>query len=166
MTVALVRFLGLTLALAALAPSAFATDKTLSVMEKVDLPVPPAKAWEAIKDFDGWQNWHPAIASTDIPKGKGNTKGTVRVLNTKDGAKITEELVSHNDKSRTYHTGSKSPLPVTNYISTIKKDRYGPRPRRLSSNFMARQGTADDEAKKVIAGIYTAGLGSLKSKLK
>jgi hypothetical protein len=168
MTVALVRFLGLALALAALAPSAFATDKTLSVMEKVDLPVPPTKAWEAIKDFDGWQNWHPAIASTDIPKGKGNTKGTVRVLNTKDGAKITEELLSHNDKSRTYqYRITESPLPVTNYISTIKVVQAKDGSTVVwSSNFIARQGTADDEAKKVIAGIYTAGLGSLKSKLK
>jgi hypothetical protein len=32
-----------------------------------------------------------------------------------------------------------------------------------SSNFIATQGTNDDEAKKVIAGIYTAGLDSLKS---
>ena len=168
MTVALVRFIGIALVLAALASSAFAADKSLSVMEKVDLPVPPAKAWETIREFDGWQNWHPAIGSTDIPKGKGNTKGTVRVLNTKDGAKITEELLSHNDKSRTYqYKITESPLPVTNYISTIKvvKAREGSTV-IWSSDFIAKQGTADEEAKKVIAGIYTAGLDSLKSKLK
>jgi mxaD protein len=168
MTAALVRFLGLALVLTALAPSAFAADKSLSVMEKVDLPVPPAKAWETIKDFDGWQNWHSAIGSTDILKGRGNTKGTVRVLTTKDGAKITEELLSHNEKSKTYqYKFTDSPLPVTNYVSTIKvvKAKEGSTV-VWSSTFIAKQGTADDEAKKVIAGIYTAGLDSLKSKLK
>ena len=168
MTAVLVRFVGLAFALAALAPSAFAADKPLSVMEKVDLPVSPTKAWEAIKDFDGWQNWHPAIGSTEIPKGKGNTKGTVRVLNTKDGAKITEVLLSHDDESKTYqYKITESPLPVTNYISTIKvvKAQEGSTV-VWSSNFIAKQGTADDEAKKVIAGIYTAGLDSLKNKLK
>lgn len=166
-TATLVRFLGLALALAALAPSVLAADKSLSVMEKVDLPVPPAKAWETIKDFDGWQNWHPAIGSTDIPKGKGNTKGTVRVLTTKDGAKITEELLSHDDKSKTYqYKITESPLPVTNYVSTIKVVKAkGGSTIVWSSDFVAKQGTADNEAKKVIAGIYTAGLDSLKSKL-
>ena len=138
------------------------------VMEKVDLLVPPARAWEAIKDFDGWQNWHPAIGSTDILKGKGNTRGTVRVLNAKDGAKFTEELLSHDDKSMTYqYKITESPLPVTNYISTIKVMRAKAGSTVVwSSNFMTNRGTADDEVKKAIAGIYTAGLDSLKSNLK
>lgn len=138
------------------------------VMEKVDLPVPPARAWEVIKDFDGWQNWHPAIGSTDILKGKGNTKGTVRVLNAKDGAKFTEELLSHDDKSMTYqYKITESPLPVTNYISTLKVMRAKAGSTVVwSSNFMTNRGTADDEVKKAIAGIYTAGLDSLKSNLK
>jgi mxaD protein len=167
MTAILVRFLGLALALAALAPSAVAADKSLSVMEKVDLPVPPAKAWETIKDFDGWQNWHPAIASTDILKGKGNTKGTVRVLNAKDGAKFTEELLAHDDKSKTYqYKITESPLPITDYISTITVVSAKAGSTVIwSSNFIAKQGTADDEVKKAIAGIYTAGLDSLKSRL-
>jgi len=168
MTATLVRFLGLALALAVLDPSAFAADKSLSVMEKVDLPVSPTKAWETIKDFDGWQNWHPAIGSTEILKGRGNTKGTVRVLNANDGAKFTEELLSHNDKSMTYqYKITESPLPVTNYISTIKvvKAKKGSTV-VWSSNFTAKQGTADDEARKMIAGIYTAGLDRLKSTLK
>lgn len=62
---------------------------------------------------------------------------------------------------------TESPLPVTNYISTIKvvKAKEGSTV-VWSSTFIAKQGTADDEAKKVIAGIYTAGLDGLKSKLK
>jgi mxaD protein len=160
--------LGCALALAAVAPSAFAADKPLTVMEKVDLPVAPATAWETIKDFDGWQYWHPAIANTNIIKGKGNTKGTVRVLTTGDGAKITEELLRHDDKSMTYqYKFTDSPLPVSNYVSTIKivKTKDGSAV-VWSSSFVAKQGTTDEDAKKVITGIYTAGLDNLKSKLK
>lgn len=57
-----------------------AADSTLSVTEKVDLLATPSQVWEAIKDFNGWQAWHPAFASTDIIQGQGNTQGTVRVL--------------------------------------------------------------------------------------
>ncbi len=168
MAATLVGSLGLALATTVLGPNVFAADTSLSVMEKVDLAVPPAKAWAVIKDFDGWQNWHPAIGSTDILKGKGNTKGTVRVLNVKDGAKFTEELLSHDEQSKTYqYKITKSPLPITNYISTLKvmPSKTGSMV-VWSSNFMTNQGAADDEVKKAIAGIYTAGLDSLKSNLK
>lgn len=168
MTAALVRSLGFGVVIAVLATTAFAASKTLSVTEKADLPVPPAKTWETIKNFDGWQSWHPAIASTDIAKGKGNAKGTVRVLTTKDGAKITEELLAHSDKSMSYkYRITDSPLPVTKYVSTIvvRKSKDGSTV-VWSSNFEAKKGTPDDEAKKVILGIYTAGLDNLKKILK
>ena len=168
MTAALVRFLGLSFAIAALATGASAAGQTLSVTEKAELPVPPAKTWDAIKDFDGWQNWHPAIASSDITKGKGNSKGTVRVLTTKDGAKITEELLAYSKKSMSYeYRITNSPLPVTHYVSTIKVVKSeGGSTVVWTSNFKAKEGTPDDEAKKVISGIYTAGLDNLKRLLK
>ena len=168
MAIALVRSIGFGFVAAALATSAFAAGRTLSVTEKADLPVPPAKVWEALKDYNGWQNWHPAIAGTDISKGKANTKGTVRVLTTKDGAKIKEELLAHSDKSMSYkYRIIDSPLPVTNYVSTIKvmKSKGGSEV-VWSSSFKAKEGTSDDEAKKVISGIYTAGLDNLKNTLK
>src|SRR5215470_10359245 len=121
MAAALVRSFGFCFVMIALATSAFAAGKTVSVTERVELPVPPAKAWEMIKDFDGWQKWHPAIAATEILKGKGNVKGTQRVLTTKDGAKVIEELLAHSDKSMSYkYRIIDSPLPVTNYVATIK----------------------------------------------
>jgi hypothetical protein len=168
MATALVRSIGFGFLFAALATSSFAADATLSVTEKADLPVPPARAWQTIKDYSGWQNWHPAIASTEISKGKENTKGTVRVLTTKDGAKIKEELLAHSDKSMSYkYRILDSPLPVTDYVSTIKvTPSKGGSEVVWSSNFKAKAGTSDDEARKVISGIYTAGLDNLKSILK
>jgi Polyketide cyclase / dehydrase and lipid transport len=168
MIAALIRSLGLGIVIAVLSTPVFSAGKTLSVTQSADLSVPPAKAWETIKNFDGWQSWHPAIASTDIPKGKGNAKGTVRVLTTKDGAKITEELLAHSEKSMTYkYRITDSPLPVTNYVSTIvvRKSKDGSTV-VWSSSFNAKEGTPDDEAKKVISGIYTAGLDNLRKMLK
>ncbi len=168
MAAALVRSLRFGFVVAALATSAVAAGETLSVTEKVDLSVPPAKAWAAIKDFDGWQNWHPAIASTAISKGNGYTKGTVRVLTTKDGAKITEELLAYSGKSMNYkYRITDSPLPVTGYVSTIKvvKSKDGSTV-VWSSTFKAKAGTSDADAKKVISGIYTTGLENLQSMLK
>ena len=168
MTAAFVRSLGFGVVIAVLTTPAFSAGKTLSVTEQADLSVPPAKTWETIKNFDGWQSWHPAIASTDISKGNGNAKGTVRVLTTKNGAKITEELLAHSDKAMSYkYRITDSPLPVTNYVSTIvvRKSKDGSTV-VWSSTFKAKEGTPDDEAKKVISGIYTAGLDNLRKILK
>jgi mxaD protein len=155
------------LAMALIATSGLAAN-VLSVKEKVELSVPPEKAWALIKDFDGWQNWHPAVASTEIISGKGNTHGTVRVLMLKDGGKITERLERYQPKVFAYtYRITDSPLPVTDYVSTIQvKPSKSGCVVNWSSHFKAKEGTEDAEAVKTMRGIYTAGLDNLKAKLK
>ena len=64
---------------------------------------------------------HPAIASTEVTEGRNNSKGAVRVLTTKDGAKITERLTAYSAGAMTYtYRILESPLPVTDYVSTLK----------------------------------------------
>lgn len=60
------RSFGILLAFAFATGGALAAGKTLSVTEKVDVAATPAKTFAAIKDFDSWQNWHPAIGGTEI----------------------------------------------------------------------------------------------------
>ena len=167
MNLSLVRRAAVGLGVALLATSSFAGN-VLSVKEKVELSVPPEKAWELIKNFDGWQNWHPAVASTEITSGKGNTHGTVRVLTTKDGARITERLERYQPKNFSYtYRITDSPLPVTDYVSTLQvKAAKSGSVVIWSSHFKAKEGTADADATKTIRGIYTAGLDNLKTKLK
>ena len=152
------------LLLSCIAGTAFAAGgNLLSVTEKVDLAAPPAKVWAAIREFNGWQGWHPAIAGTEITKGKGNAKGTVRVLTTKDGARITEELLAYDARAQSYrYRITESPLPVDDYVSSIsvKKHKNGATV-VWTSKFKAKQGTTEADAKKVIAGIYRAGLDNL-----
>ena len=159
------RALGVGLLMAGSAASAFAG--TLSVSEEVELKASPARTWEAINDFQRWQTWHPAFASTEITKGSGNTKGTVRVLATKDGAKFTEELVSYDPASRSYqYRIIESPLPISGYVSKIevKKSLSGSRI-IWSSDFNLSPGASAEEMKKTIAGVYRAGLDNLKASL-
>jgi mxaD protein len=140
----------------------------ISVKEKVEVGVAPEKAWELIKDFDRWHTWHPALVSDQIVSGKGNTRGTVRVLTTKDGAKITEQLLHYQPRNYLYtYKITDSPLPVTDYSSTIQvKPTKNGSVISWVSHFKAKEGTSDEDAAKVIRGIYRAGLDSLKEKLK
>ena len=157
------RLRGIGLLLACVASSAIAADKTVAVSEEVDLAASPARTWSVIEDFDRWQSWHPAFAGTSIVKGAANREGEVRVLATKDGAKFTEELVSHDAASRTYrYRIIDSPAPVIGYVSTlqVKGTKTGSTV-VWSSNFKVKAGTSDDEVKQTISGIYRAGLDNL-----
>jgi len=163
-----IRSLGVGLMMAGAAAGALAADRTVSVTEAVNLAAPPSQTWEKIRDFSSWQAWHPAFAGTEIIKGRGNTKGTVRVLITKDGAKFTEELVSHDDASHTYsYRITESPLPITDYVSQLEvRGVKGGSNVVWSSNFHVKDGASEEEMKKAISGVYRAGLDNLGSVVK
>jgi hypothetical protein len=155
--------LGIGLLLAAAASSAFAADKMVAVSEEIDLAASPARTWSAIKDFDRWQSWHPAFARTSIVKGAANQKGEVRVLATRDGAKFTEELVSHDRASRSYeYRIIESPLPISGYVSKleVQKARRGSHV-VWSSTFRVDEGASEEEVRKTISGVYRTGLDNL-----
>jgi Polyketide cyclase / dehydrase and lipid transport len=156
------------LMMAGAAAGALAADKTVSVTDAVNLAAPPSQTWGKIKDFNSWQAWHPAFASTEIVKGHGNAKGTVRVLTTKDGAKFTEELVSHDAASQTYsYRITESPLPITDYVSKLEvRAINGGSNVVWSSNFHVKEGASEEEMKKAISGVYRAGLDNLGSVVK
>ncbi len=159
-----------TLALAVSAP-VLAARPELKVKEQIDIAAPPAKVWEAIRNFDNL-GWHPAVASTALDKGSNNKKGAVRTVTIKDGAKIIEELVSHRDSTRslTYRI-VESPLPVSDYVSKLSvKAGKGGSHVEWSSTFRRKDekpadGADDAGAKKAISGIYTSGLDALKKQL-
>jgi hypothetical protein len=163
-----VRSLALGLLMAGSAAGALAAGGVLSVKEEVVLASSPAKTWAAIKDFQEWQTWHPAFASTEIAKGASNANGTIRVLTTKDGAKFTEELLSHDGVRHSYqYRIIESPLPISGYVSTIEVKEGNPGSRVIwSSTFTANAGASGEEMKKAISGVYRAGLDNLQSTLK
>jgi hypothetical protein len=168
MRISSIRSFYLGLMFAGVTATGTAAAKTVTVVEKVDLAASPSRTWDGIRDFMGWQAWHPAFADTKLVKGDGNTKGTVRLLIAKDGAEFTEELVAHNPMSRSYqYRIIESPAPVSGYVSTLEvKENKGGSTVVWSSTFTVKPGTTDEDAKKAIAGIYRLGLDNLANVLK
>ena len=142
-----------------------AAGHTVSVVETVQLSTTASRTWDAIKDFGAWQSWHPAFASTQMIQGDGQSKGAVRALMTKDGGKFTEELVTFDAAARTYqYRIIESPAPVVDYVSTIQvKETPAGSTVVWSSHFNVKAGTPEADAKKLISGVYRAGLDNLAS---
>ena len=94
-----------------------------SVTEKADIAAAPDKVWAALGDFCGISNWHPAIAKCTMAEADGKK---VRTLTTGDGATFVEPLESWDDAGMSYtYRIQSSPLPVENYVSTIKVSGSG-----------------------------------------
>ena len=125
-----------------------------------DFTAAPDKVWAAIGDFCGIGSWHPVVAKCELSADK-----KTRTLTTQDGAVLIETQESWDDAAMTYtYRIQESPLPVANYISTIRVVPAGAGSRVEWSSTFDAKGATDAEAEKVISGIYLAGFGGLKSK--
>lgn len=166
----LVRASRLTVYLAA----AFAVGGTqaanLAVKETASVAASPDKVWAVLGNFSGLPGWHPAVAATDIVKGVDNRQGAVRSITTKDGARIVEELLAYNASKHnmTYRINA-SPLPVTDYVSTLAVAPSGKGSIITWKSQFKRDPAAkevdDAKAKDIVAGMYKSGFDGLRAAL-
>lgn len=134
----------------------------LSVNEQVVLNASADKVWKVIGGFGTLDTWHPGVVK-EIMTGSGTRPGDTRVLTLKNGGTVTEVLVDHDDQNRKYsYTIKQSPLPVSQYLSTLKVLPMGKDMARVvwSATFNAK-GVPDKEAMDAVRGIYASGFKGL-----
>jgi hypothetical protein len=139
-----------------------AASAATTVKRKVEIEGDIAKVWA---DVGGWcaiSTWHPVVAKCEESESGGKKH---RTLTTKDGGVIKETMTRSSKTSYTYQI-DESPLPVSNYTATFSvvadeddKDEVNV---VWSAKFTAKGKEAD--AKKVIDGIFKAGLDQIKKK--
>lgn len=160
-----IRPVGIALAcgFAILAASA-APASAASLSRSVDVNGTPASVWQVIGPFCAIKDWHPAIGTCT----ETNTNPPTRTLVTKDGkATFVEPQTARSDADHSYSYAIKSsPLPLANYVSTIKVTAKGNNMSTVtwSSTYTPEQGK-EKEADAALSGIYEAGLDAIKAKL-
>jgi hypothetical protein len=154
------------LPLAAILAGAILSQKALAIEleRKVEVAAPPDEVWQVIGDFCAIADWHPVIASCQIEAQGGGE--ILRILMTEDQGILREQLLQMDEGARSYtYSILESPLPVSGYVSTLGVlDGDAPDMATVvwASQFAA-EGMSEQEASAVIAGIYEAGLQSLKA---
>jgi hypothetical protein len=142
-----------------------AASPALALEAKVSKPTPSTAAavWAAVGDFCGIASWHPAVAKCALSTKDG---ATYRTLTLKDGAELFEKQVAFDAASMSYsYTIEKGPLPVANYTSTLKVSGADKGATIDWSGSFDAKGARDDEAIKIISGIYDAGVDALVAKV-
>jgi uncharacterized protein YndB with AHSA1/START domain len=135
---------------------------TVEVERKVVVPASVEEVWRRVGDFGAIKSWHPAIATCDVER---NGPQIFRHLRTHDGGEFLErEIAEHDDE--TDHSYAYeivwSPLPVSNYQSVFRVVPHEEGARVEWSSHFEADGTTEHEAALVVAGVYEAGLESIR----
>jgi mxaD protein len=147
----------------------------LTASKTITIDAPAAKVWQAAKDFDGLNKWHPAVATDEIVEGKNNTAGAVRLLTLKGGGTIKEKLLAFDAAGRSFkYAILEGVLPVSDYTSTfaVKSLGKGKSSVTWSGRFKRKnvgENPGDKENDKTAVdtmdGVYQSGLDNLKKML-
>jgi mxaD protein len=144
----------------------------LHVHKSITISASAAKVWHTAKDFNGLNNWHPAVAKDQIVEGDNNTAGAERLLTLKDGGTIKEKLLSFDDAGRTFkYSIVEGVLPVSEYTSKFTVTSAGKNNCVVTwSGTFKRKNVGDNPADNendktavdTIGAVYKAGLDNLK----
>ena len=149
--------------------------KMLHVTETVEIKAPADKVWATLKDFDSLNKWHPGFSNDQLVSGSNNAVGAVRKLTIKDGPSFTEKLLAFDDANHSFrYMIVDSPLPITNYSSTVSvrpgaagmsKVIWRGAFRRKNTSDNPPEAETDAGVTKLIQGVYRGGLDNLKKML-
>ena len=149
-----------------------AAAKTLHVTKSITINADAAKVWDVVKNFDGLNTWHPAIAKDEIVSGTNNKVGAVRLLTLKDGGTIKEKLLVYSADGHLFkYAILEGVLPVSSYTSNFAVTAAGKGKSTVtwSGNFKRKDVGAkpadnanDKTATDTISAVYQAGLDNLK----
>lgn len=125
----------------------------------------PSAVWSVIGSFCAIKDWLPPVGMC-IEDGKSPP---IRTLVTKDGkASFVEMQTARNEKEHSYsYAFVSSPLPVTNYKSTIKvaAKADGVSVVTWTGTYTPDSGK-EKETNDALSGIYEAGLAGIQEKFK
>ena len=137
------------------------------VVKSTILDAPIDAAWDLLRDFNGHESWHPAIADSQIERGYPADKvGCVRRFHLADGSELREQLLTLSDLETCFsYCLLETPVPLFNYVAHVRLIPVTDGDRTFwqwESRFDARAGEDDAMSKLVGEQIYEAGFVAIK----
>lgn len=144
--------------------------KMPSIFYSTIVNAPLDVVWNEIRDFGALDAWHPLIVACEIEDQEASDKvGCVRKFTLEDGALFREKLLAMNDFKKTFsYSIEESPLPITNYVATMKFTTVTEGNLTFASWSSTFDCPADSEGELtelVENGVYKSGLDSIKNRV-
>jgi len=83
---------------------------------------PSDAVWQVLRDFNGHDHWHPAVAGSQIERTReSDCVGCIRNFKLQDGSELREQLLALSDAEQSYsYCLLDTPIPLLNYVSHVR----------------------------------------------
>jgi hypothetical protein len=134
------------------------------------LKSPIDRVWDLLRDFNGFDRWHPAIAVSEMERGApADQVGCIRRLRLKDGSEVREQLITLSDLEQCYsYCLLDTPIPLFNYVAHVRLVPVTDGDRTFWSwqgRFTTRPGEEQAMTQLVGEGIFEAGFTAIRRHL-
>ncbi len=145
------------------------TLQTIVRTTVIDAPI--ERVWQVLRDFNSHDQWHPAIARSEIEGGERSDQvGCVRSFALQDGNHIREQLIALSDvEFQSTYCIVQSSVPLHRYVATVTLKRVTDGNRTLwhwQSSFETPPGREAELSDLVARGVYEAGFEGLRQYLR
>ena len=140
------------------------------IVKSTILDAPTGMVWNVLRDFNGHDRWHPAVATSTIERAQAADRiGCVRRFKLKDGSELREQLLALSDLEQTFsYCLLDTPIPMFNYVAHVGLLPVTDGDRTFwhwESRFTARPAEAAELTAMVGEQIYQAGFEAIRRHL-
>jgi len=92
------------------------------VLRSTVIEAPVETVWGVLRDFNGHDRWHPAVAESHIERGHTSDRvGCVRRFRLQDGSELRERLLTLSDADMAFsYCLLETPIPLLNYVAHVR----------------------------------------------
>lgn len=142
----------------------------IRVEQSAIIDAPIDQVWALLRDFNGHDHWHPAVATSRIRGGiAADQIGAIRDFRLTSGERLSEQLLRLSDEKRAFsYSIVESEIPLLNYTAHVELKPVTDTNRtfwRWWSQFDTPPGREAELAALVRDGVYRAGFDGLRDYL-
>lgn len=140
------------------------------VVKSTILDAPVETVWEVLRDFNGHDRWHPAVADSAIERGRDSDRiGCVRRFHLEDGSELREKLLTLSDSEMAFsYCLLDTPVPLLNYVAHVRLLPVTDGDRTFwhwESRFDTPEGREEELGQLVGEAIYQGGFDAIRAHL-
>jgi Polyketide cyclase / dehydrase and lipid transport len=146
-------------------------DAVPHITKSTILDAPTGAVWNVLRDFNGHDRWHPAVATSTIERAQAADRiGCVRRFKLQDGSELREQLLALSDLEQSFsYCLLDTPIPMFNYVAHVRLLPVTDGDRTFwhwESRFTTRPAEAAQITEMVGEQIYQAGFDAIRRHLR